>query len=66
MEDIKREEEKAVKPDLPKEKPAEKKSVKNVDSFIDRKLAVINTMSNQAKARRLAERVLANKRKAGN
>lgn len=58
MDEIKKEEKKEVK-------PVEKKPAKKAESFINRKLAVINTMTNQAKARRLAERVLANKRKAG-
>lgn len=31
------------------------------DTFVERKLKVINEMSDKAKARRLAERVLANK-----
>lgn len=63
-EDVKVEQE--AKPETPKEKPVDKKSDKITDKFIERKLAVINTMSNQAKARRAAERVLANKRKAVN
>lgn len=50
------------KPELPKR--PERKQKKSSKDFVSRKLAVINNMSNPAKARRLAERVLANKRKA--
>lgn len=42
-----------------------KKAKSNVDAFIERKLKAINAMSNPAKAKRSAERVLMN-RKRGN
>lgn len=57
------EEKPEVKPTLPKDKPTKKKQ-KKAEDFVSRKLKVINTMTDPAKAKRLAERVLANKRKA--
>lgn len=56
-------EEKKIIEEKPKEvkKP---KARKPKDDFVTRKLKVINEMNNPAKAARLAQRVLANKRKA--
>lgn len=60
------EEEKAAEAKPEKAEPkAEKKSQrksKSADDFISRKLKVINSINNPAKARSLAERVLNNKK----
>lgn len=59
------EEEVVLTPSLPMEDKVEPQTVKedDVDVFIREQLKVINNMSNKAKARRLAARVLRNKRK---
>lgn len=70
MDEIKKEEvmaEPMATPETKVEKPLDRKpkaDKKATDKFIKRKLTVINTMTNPAKARRAAERVLENKRKA--
>lgn len=67
MNEIKKEDVKVeaeAKPEIPEKKPIEKKQNKKAVPFKDRKLAVINNMANPAKAKRLAERVLAEPRKA--
>lgn len=47
------------------EKVVKKTAKQETEDFIQRKLKVINEMSSPAKAKRAAERVLANRRKVG-
>lgn len=47
------------------EKVVKKTAKQETEDFIARKLKAINEMSSPAKARRAAERVLANRRKVG-
>lgn len=54
------EEEKKPEPKADRKPKPQKKS--KTDDFITRKLKVINTMSNPAKARSIAERVLNNRK----
>lgn len=58
-------EEEAMKPSIPMEEEVKPQAVKedDVDVFIREQLKVINSISDTAKARRLAARVLRNKRK---
>ena len=58
-------EEEVMKPSIPMEEEVQPQAVKedDVDVFIREQLKVINNMSDTAKARRLATRVLRNKRK---
>lgn len=46
----------------PKETPKEEKVIDIVDDFVSRKLKAINEMDDNASAKFLAQRVLANKR----
>ena len=57
---------KVEKTEVVEEKAVKKKTVKQeTEDFINRKMKAINEMSSPAKARRAAERVLANRRKVG-
>lgn len=57
---------KVEKTEVKEEKKVVKKTPKQeTEDFIARKLKAINEMSSPAKARRAAERVLANRRKVG-
>lgn len=57
---------KVEKTEVVEEKKVVKKTAKQeTEDFIQRKLKAINEMSSPAKARRAAERVLANRRKVG-
>lgn len=64
---VEKKEEQAAKPVLPATEEVKPKVVKkkedDVDIFIREQLKVINNMTDTAKARRLAARVLRNKRK---
>lgn len=58
-------EEEVMTPSIPMEEEVQPQTVKedDVDVFVREQLKVINSMSDTAKARRLAARVLRNKRK---
>ena len=66
-EEIKVEDSVSENPTIPKvekkeEKKQKKPDKKSSDDFVNRKLKVINNMTNPAKARSLAERVLNNRK----
>jgi len=56
---------KVEKTEVKEEKVVKKTPKQETEDFIARKLKAINEMSSPAKARRAAERVLANRRKVG-
>ena len=58
-------ENKVEKTEVKEEKVVKKTPKQETEDFIARKLKAINEMSSPAKARRAAERVLANRRKVG-
>lgn len=53
------------KTEVIEEKAVKKTAKQETEDFIQRKLKAINEMSSPAKAKRAAERVLANRRKVG-
>ena len=55
----------AVEVEVKEEKVVKKTAKQETEEFIARKLKAINEMSSPAKAKRAAERVLANRRKVG-
>ena len=55
----------AVEVEVKEEKAVKKSAKQETEEFIARKLKAINEMSSPAKAKRAAERVLANRRKVG-
>lgn len=56
---------KVEKTEVIEEKVVKKTAKQETEDFIQRKLKAINEMSSPAKAKRAAERVLANRRKVG-
>lgn len=56
---------KVEKTEVVEEKAVKKTAKQETEDFISRKLKAINEMSSPAKAKRAAERVLANRRKVG-
>ena len=56
---------KVEKTEVIEEKAVKKTAKQETEDFIARKLKAINEMSSPAKAKRAAERVLANRRKVG-
>lgn len=56
---------KVEKAEVIEEKAVKKTAKQETEDFIQRKLKAINEMSSPAKAKRAAERVLANRRKVG-
>lgn len=56
---------KVEKTEVVEEKAVKKTAKQETEDFIQRKLKAINEMSSPAKAKRAAERVLANRRKVG-
>ena len=56
---------KVEKTEVVEEKAVKKTAKHETEDFIARKLKAINEMSSPAKAKRAAERVLANRRKVG-
>jgi len=56
---------KVEKTEVVEEKAVKKTAKQETEDFIARKLKAINEMSSPAKAKRAAERVLANRRKVG-
>lgn len=56
---------KVEKAEVIEEKAVKKTAKQETEDFIARKLKAINEMSSPAKAKRAAERVLANRRKVG-
>lgn len=56
---------KVEKTEVIEEKAVKKTAKQETEDFIQRKLKAINEMSSPAKAKRAAERVLANRRKVG-
>ena len=56
---------KVEKAEVVEEKAVKKTAKQETEDFIQRKLKAINEMSSPAKAKRAAERVLANRRKVG-
>ena len=56
---------KVERTEVVEEKAVKKTAKQETEDFIQRKLKAINEMSSPAKAKRAAERVLANRRKVG-
>lgn len=56
---------KVEKTEVVEEKAVKRTAKQETEDFIARKLKAINEMSSPAKAKRAAERVLANRRKVG-